>query len=53
MMILADKVFQMSNFDDFDNDQISWKLAQSKPFVFPFDSNFFFFLGKNAKWSTQ
>ena len=31
----------MSNFDDFDNDQISWKLAQRQPFVFAFSSKFF------------
>ena len=28
MIILADMAFQMSDFDDFDIDQISWKLAQ-------------------------
>ena len=28
MTCLADMAFGVSNFDDFDNDQISWKLAQ-------------------------
>ena len=27
-VFLADMAFQMSNFDDFDINQISWKLAQ-------------------------
>jgi len=28
MIFLADTAIQMSNFDDFDNGQISWKPAQ-------------------------
>ena len=28
MTLLADMAFEMSDFDDFDNGQISWKLAQ-------------------------
>ena len=28
MIYLADMAFWMSNFDDFDHGQISWKLAQ-------------------------
>ena len=41
MIFLADLVFQVSKIDDFDNDQISWKLAQRKPFVFAFIVKFF------------
>ena len=56
MIILADMAFWMSNFDDFDDDQISWKLAQRKPFVFSCYGKIFFFLGnqedsKNIKWN--
>ena len=28
MIYVADMAILMSNFDNFDNDQISWKLAQ-------------------------
>ena len=45
MIFLADMAFWMSNFDDFYNDQISWKLAQKYPFVFAFYSKIFFFFG--------
>ena len=41
---MADMAFQISNFDDFDINQISWKLAQRSPFIFAFYSKFFFFL---------
>ena len=37
--------FQMSNFDDFDIDQISRKLAQRQLLVFAFTSKIFYFLG--------
>ena len=37
MIFLAAVAFLMSNFDDFDNDQItSWKLAQRKFSAFAF-----------------
>ena len=56
MIISADMAFWMSNFDDFDDDQIPWKLAQRWHFVFAFYIEFFFFLGnqegsKNTKWN--
>ena len=56
MIFLADMAFWMSNFDDFDSNQISWKLAQRLFFVFAFYSKIFFYLGnqddsKNAKWN--
>ena len=56
MICLADMAFWMSNFDDFDSHQISWKLAQRWRFVFAFYCKFFFFLGnqdcfKNTKWN--
>ena len=41
MIFLADMAFQMSHFDDFDNAQISWKLAQREPFVLTFYHIFF------------
>ena len=46
----------MTNFDDFVNDQISWKHAQRQPFVFAFYSKISVFLGnqdycKNTKWN--
>ena len=40
MIFWADMAFQMSNYDD----QISWKLAQRKPFVFAIYSRNFVFL---------
>ena len=56
MICLADIAFWMSNFDDFDYDQISWKLAQRYSFVIAFYGKIFFFLGnqddsKNIKWN--
>ena len=56
MICLTDMAFWMSNFDDFDIDQISWKPAQRKPFAFAFYSKIFFFLGnqegsRNTKWN--
>ena len=53
---LADMALRMSDFDDFDNDWVSWKLAQRYHFVFAFHSEIFFFLenqdeSKNTKWS--
>jgi len=45
MIILAAMAFWMSDFDDFDDGQISWKLAQSWPFVFAFYGKIFFFFG--------
>ena len=47
MMFLTDMAFWMSNFDDFDSDQISWKLAKREPFVFAFYSKIFLFLGNH------
>ena len=44
MIFLADMAVEMSNFDDFDNDQISWKLAYNQPFVFAFYSKILFFV---------
>ena len=54
MIILADTAFLKSNFGDFDNDQISWNIAQRWPFVFAFHGKIFFFLrtqddSKNTK----
>ena len=36
MIFLADMAFLMSDFDDLDDDQISWKLGQGEYFVFAF-----------------
>ena len=52
----VDMAVWMSNFDDFDNDQILRKLAQRWPFAFSFYSKIFFLLGnqddsKNTKWN--
>ena len=56
MIFLADMAFQMSDFDNFHNDQISWKLTERQPFAFAFYSKLLFFLGdqydtKNTKWN--
>ena len=45
MIFLADMAFWMSNYDDFDYDQISWKLTQRLPFVIDFYGEILFFFG--------
>ena len=56
MNFLADMVLFMSNFDDFDNDQIPGKCAQIWYLVFAFLCRDFFALGSqndeiNVKWN--
>ena len=41
LIFLANLAFLMSNSDIFDNDQISWRLAQKWCFVFSFQCKFF------------
>ena len=43
MIYVADMVILMSNFDNFDHDQISWKLAQILYFAFYFYCKKFFY----------
>ena len=56
MICLAYMAFWMSNFDDFDYDQISWRLAQRYFFVLAFYGEILFFHrnqddSKNIKWN--
>ena len=56
MIYVADMAILMSNFDNFDNDQISWKFAQRWYFVFYFHCKKYFILGsldvaENSKWN--
>ena len=45
MIYVADMAILMSNFDNFDHDQISWKLAQREYFAFYFNCKKIFILG--------
>ena len=56
MIFLADTAFGMSDLDNFDNDKISWKLAQIQPYVFVFYGKISVFLwnqdgSENTKWN--
>ena len=45
MFYVADMAILISNFDNFDHDLISWKLAQREYFAFYFNCKKIFILG--------
>ena len=49
MIYVTDMAILMSNFDNFDHDQLSWKLAQRYYFAFHFNCKKIFILGSLDK----